>query len=628
MGSVDCAHDVVFCGLCALCGLDVGASGAAVAASGFNPLFPSSRSRNGKPGIAASQYGTESSLRRRPGLLTAAGGISVSVGELARIEEAERQRRLGARRLVLVLDIDHTLLQTGTKQQVDALGLARPDQHVSALDGFAGPQLFIRIRPQLPEFLRQAHELCETYLYTHGTRLYAHAVVEKLDPGGFFFGDPPRLFHRENTPHGLKNLSEIFPADKSLVLIVDDRDEVWPWDVRRSHVIKVSPYLFFGNDARTGNSLEGFVDAWQPRGGLSPACRSGPHGREVVGSPATKRQRVTVGCGGQVNSTGIGDTTATTFMNGTTCLDAVASGGRAESARGNGGDNLNITGDIEDLDTQLPFLLRILRRIHRATLGPLDCSNRHGSCVGNMGGGDTGNITSGSRQIGTESASVVVADVNVGATAPHIAMVVPALRGRTLQDCVVCVTGITVQGKSIQREPIAWWCIQLGASIEDNLSSKTTHLVAVRRDTEKYSQALQRRAEGANIHLVHPGWILRAIATWQRPAEDMFAVPPNGDWPYFLDIWSASGELPLLLSDASAKDEVEDLAADMEAIAAMSCVPTSEGRPTTHNTALLETSLVGPSGFVDAQNSAADETPGLELHNLEDHLLEDLISPD
>ena len=66
-----------------------------------------------------------------------------------------------------------------------------------------------------------------------GSRSYAHAVVKLFDPDG-------RLFNEilENR----KKLERIFPTDDRMVLVIDDRCDVWP-DCR--NLIQVPAYTFF-----------------------------------------------------------------------------------------------------------------------------------------------------------------------------------------------------------------------------------------------------------------------------------------------------------------------------------------------------------------------------------------------
>mmetsp|Transcript_49392 Transcript_49392/g.132588 ORF Transcript_49392/g.132588 Transcript_49392/m.132588 type:complete len:263 (+) Transcript_49392:1808-2596(+) len=158
-------------------------------------------------------------------------------------------------------------------------------------------------------------------------------------------------------------------------------------------------------------------------------------------------------------------------------------------------------------DRQLPAVAEILRRLHRGTFG-----------------GDSG------------SRGGVGADPPEGGV-PFVSDMLPALRRATLHGCVVAFTGVSVVAPT---HPLAWWCQQLGAAVQGELSAQVTHLVAARRDTGKCAEARRRLAEGPRgLHVVHPGWVLRALATWRRPCEVDFALPPEGPLPDFCgSAWS------------------------------------------------------------------------------------------
>lgn len=414
---------------------------------------------------------------RRPGFLTTSLDVCVTSNAIGNLEEVERRRRTEKRRLVLVLDIDHTLVNCFHREMCKAKCVEQ-ESLVVPLANVGGGDYVLKARPHVQEFLEQAHELSDMYLYTHGSNSYALAVVANLDPNHTYFGDPPRLFTRDNTPLGVKSLNEIFPVDTSLVLVVDDRDEVWPADVRDAQLVRVAPYLFFPKDTRNSISLEGFVAACQP----SCDARSeftdkapGDTNSEVVLRPH-KRQR---------------------------SYEMQVPRAEVDCCQ-------NKHAEETDRDVQLLFLLRTIRCIHCAIFGSSNSSSENTA-------------------------------VRMFA---HVGEVVPRLRGGILKACHICFTGFAHAPVHLRRQPLAWWCVQMGATIQETLDEKSTHLVAVRCDTCKYHDALRRRAHGQEVHIVHPGWVLKAMATWHHPNSDLFTVPSTGLWPKFLEIWRSDDEVP------------------------------------------------------------------------------------
>ena len=77
----------------------------------------------------------------------------------------------------------------------------------------------------------------EMHVYTMGTRSYADSVCRLLDPDGSLFGS--RILSRdENGSLVQKSLKRLFPMDTSMVVIIDDRADVWRWS---PNLVKVHP---------------------------------------------------------------------------------------------------------------------------------------------------------------------------------------------------------------------------------------------------------------------------------------------------------------------------------------------------------------------------------------------------
>jgi RNA polymerase II subunit A-like phosphatase len=97
------------------------------------------------------------------------------------------------------------------------------------------------MRPGLKEFLEHISKLFELHIYTMGTRAYALAVKKIVDPDGTLFGE--RVLSRdESGSMTQKSLHRLFPVDTKMVVIIDDRGDVWKWN---ENLVKVRPYDFF-----------------------------------------------------------------------------------------------------------------------------------------------------------------------------------------------------------------------------------------------------------------------------------------------------------------------------------------------------------------------------------------------
>ncbi|KAH7885992.1 hypothetical protein F5I97DRAFT_2024738 [Phlebopus sp. FC_14] len=100
---------------------------------------------------------------------------------------------------------------------------------------------YIKPRPGWKHFLRTLSTKYEMHVYTMGTRAYAEEVCAAIDPDGKVFGG--RILSRDESGSlTQKSLQRLFPCDTSMVVIIDDRADVWEWS---PNLIKVIPYDFF-----------------------------------------------------------------------------------------------------------------------------------------------------------------------------------------------------------------------------------------------------------------------------------------------------------------------------------------------------------------------------------------------
>ncbi|KAI8334049.1 HAD-like domain-containing protein [Blakeslea trispora] len=211
-----CLHEMIFEGLCAICGQTV--------------------DTGSKDHINMTHNTT---------------GITVSLVEAERLEKQDRERLLKEKKLSLIVDLDQTVLhatwepnianwvdEQRTKEHRDQV----KDLRTFSLDGSMN-KYTIKLRPGLDAFLKTMSKYYEMHVYTMGTRSYATAVAKEIDPDGSLFQD--RILTRdENKDKSTtkKYLERLFPSDQSKVVILDDRADVWD---HSPHLIQVKPYEFF-----------------------------------------------------------------------------------------------------------------------------------------------------------------------------------------------------------------------------------------------------------------------------------------------------------------------------------------------------------------------------------------------
>ena len=105
-----------------------------------------------------------------------------------------------------------------------------------------GCTYFVKPRPGWEQFFSSMASKYEMHVYTMGTRAYAEEVCAAIDPDKKIFGG--RILSRDESGSlTQKSLQRLFPCDTSMVVIIDDRADVWGWS---PNLVKVIPcaYLF------------------------------------------------------------------------------------------------------------------------------------------------------------------------------------------------------------------------------------------------------------------------------------------------------------------------------------------------------------------------------------------------
>lgn len=232
-----CAHAVQYGGLCALCGKAV----------------------EDEKDYTGYNYEDRATIS----MAHDSTGLRVSYDEALKLDHDTTHRLAQARKLILVVDLDQTVIHATVDPTVGEWQLdpANPNyKAVKDVQSFCleeeqvpppnwnGPRLaptkcwyYVKLRPGLPQFLKSMADIYEMHIYTMATRNYALAIAKIIDPEGTYFGD--RILSRDESgslTH--KNLKRLFPVDQSMVAIIDDRGDVWQWE---ENLIKVVPYEFF-----------------------------------------------------------------------------------------------------------------------------------------------------------------------------------------------------------------------------------------------------------------------------------------------------------------------------------------------------------------------------------------------
>ncbi|KAG7942585.1 hypothetical protein I3843_16G110800 [Carya illinoinensis] len=133
-------------------------------------------------------------------------GLRLENDEIVRLRNTDMKNLLRHKKLYLVLDLDHTLLNSTQlihmspqeeylKSQTDSL----QDVSKGSLFMLSFMHMMTKLRPFVRAFLKEASELFEMYIYTMGDRAYALEMAKLLDPQREYFSS--RVISRDDGTH-------------------------------------------------------------------------------------------------------------------------------------------------------------------------------------------------------------------------------------------------------------------------------------------------------------------------------------------------------------------------------------------------------------------------------------------
>ncbi|KAI3694128.1 hypothetical protein L1987_77089 [Smallanthus sonchifolius] len=172
-----------------------------------------------------------------------------------RSKRLEEQKKMFAdSKLCLVLDLDHTLLNSAKFSEIEPVHnemlkkkeeeeRGKPQRH---LFRFPHMGMWTKLRPGVWNFLEKASKLYELHLYTMGNKVYATEMAKLLDPKGVLFNG--RVISRGDYGDNVdgdpkcKDLEGVLGME-SAVVIIDDSIRVWPHN--KLNLIVVERYIYF-----------------------------------------------------------------------------------------------------------------------------------------------------------------------------------------------------------------------------------------------------------------------------------------------------------------------------------------------------------------------------------------------
>ncbi|KAI9740807.1 MAG: Carboxy-terminal domain (CTD) phosphatase [Claussenomyces sp. TS43310] len=528
-----CEHNVQFAGLCVVCGKDM------------NETSWASDSKDAD--------------RARINMIHDQTLLSVSQTEASRAEEQLQRRLLENRKLSLVVDLDQTIIHACIEPTIGEWQQDMNSPNHEAVkdvkkfqladDGprglASGCWYYIKMRPGLKEFLAHVAEIYELHVYTMGTRAYAQNIATIVDPDHKLFGD--RIISRdENGSLTAKTLSRLFPVDTKMVVIIDDRADVWPKN--RPNLIKVVPYDFFVGIGDINSSFlpkreevpksptaaetqqPGKVETDNASQADPLTARASPAVQELNtrsnGLPLDESNDRLSALEGLVSMGGSSDPSVRQIQveeqeeflekqlkerpllhmqqelekeEGTT--EVTNGDGEATSESSQERHHL-----LNDDDVELVYLESHLTNLHKAFYGEYDRARI------NAQGGRAAHLRPGAKK--KISMKDEAADLQI---VPDIGEVMPRLKARTLASTVIVLSGLVPLGADVMRSELVQQAISFGADVQTRVSKRVTHVVvsANRTRTQKVRQA----AKYPHIKIVNQQWLMSSMSKWRMEDE-------------------------------------------------------------------------------------------------------------
>lgn len=179
--------------------------------------------------------------------------LRLADGEIARLRDKDLKNLLRHKKLYLVLDLDHTLLNSTRLPDISAEESYLKDQREVLPDALRSNlfkldwiHMMTKLRPFVHTFLKEASSLFEMSIYTMGERPYALEMANLLDPGGIYFHS--RVIAQSDSTRRHQKGLDVVLGQESAVLILDDTEVVW--GKHRENLILMDRYHFFTSSCR------------------------------------------------------------------------------------------------------------------------------------------------------------------------------------------------------------------------------------------------------------------------------------------------------------------------------------------------------------------------------------------
>uniref|UniRef100_A0A453BXE9 RNA polymerase II C-terminal domain phosphatase-like n=1 Tax=Aegilops tauschii subsp. strangulata TaxID=200361 RepID=A0A453BXE9_AEGTS len=202
-------------------------------------------------------------------------GLRLGTTEIDRLRGSDLKNLLREKKLILILDLDHTLINSTKLHDISAaennLGIqiaASKDDPNGSLFTLEGMQMLTKLRPFVRKFLKEASNMFEMYIYTMGDKAYAIEIAKLLDPRNVYFNSKV-ISNSDCTQRHQKGLDMVLGAE-SVAVILDDTEYVW--QKHKENLILMERYHYFASSCRQfGFSVKSLSELMQDERGSDGA---------------------------------------------------------------------------------------------------------------------------------------------------------------------------------------------------------------------------------------------------------------------------------------------------------------------------------------------------------------------
>ena len=261
-----CPHEIVFQNMCTMCGINT--KPVQIQHGNITKSIHQLRTHKQRRSSSVNSSKTNIKNDKNSALIPNMPELRVNDEIALDISKQDKLRLHHQKKLVLLCDLDHTLIHTTEynpsikidNQQIFKFGLTVPNENRTTTATTSAKSIkqiqyhATKLRPNLKNFLNNISQKYELYIATLGVRTYAQEISRIIDPEQKYFSDSRMLsrddlldkdgeqgkngFYKDN------NLKHMFPCGEEMVTIIDDRVDVWR---QRHNVIHVPKYFYWNS---------------------------------------------------------------------------------------------------------------------------------------------------------------------------------------------------------------------------------------------------------------------------------------------------------------------------------------------------------------------------------------------